>query len=1122
MSAEFQSVPPAAFETLTRAEVLERHPGFRDRLDEDWWGWDEDYEEDEVIVLGGDHHVTEAWREALENCDSRHVLIEGDARLDYQGWFTFWVTGDVHGIGLSLTDSLVALGDIHSALYADMHAEDHEVNRDPPAATVHTPYLFSWFHSLDALTLSPDTVIFILTNWDYCQSLQLDNPVFAWHDAMFALRDEVQVWVEEHYHDSPCWNLSEIDRRLRAGESILRDGFDPAAALTCREAEGALKMKDDRLAWLYYRKAARQAPGYYPAALMLGKLLYQRGAYVQALPYLRHAASLFPAAQRTLYNEAAFFASVCALRLDQPRLALEIAEADIERAGKLSEANLYRARAEAHMVLCDPGHRDYEADDEAHHRLSAEHDLRRGLEKAENGHNTLNWLMGQFLHRAGRLDEAETWRQKAIAGAKAFDRAFQDHPTTAFLSKPATRVDWDDLRLEDIAPERDADWWRDRALSDPAQVRQVPAKLRTAELLDAMLAQHLESAPTFAAEFPESAYTPDAARRLVGKNAAYLQYVPVALIDKALCLAAAPDTNRLPLDRIPEGVLDHELCLHLLRCWVYLEDLPAELVDREICEAAVKIRSSSIEKVPAELLDDDLWLLALAHGGYYFVENGVPGRLKTPAMLKRALDLDRAALDSILGNLFDEEVYRHALALYGQDPDWAEIVARHGPKVETSEFARQCWLVFWDEELMLQKIRIPRNQSGRLASYEIPAERYTQAIADACFDAEPIHLDKIPPCFVTTRMAEHFIRAYPDYLAEVPLAHRSAKVCLVALADEAKQADQVPAAVHAEVFGELLQPRFAKKFDRNWLLLEHGRGLLMQDPPRIAEARADFEAILGGAPQPAGAATETISALASGEGESRLESRWLAGARFLLGYCDWLEGERERAAALLEASGFGGDYAGYDPRAGKPIRDFDRQAFAACLYDCERLMREPVTYAEAWLCVAEAERLLRDSGIDEPVLWAHVFDKQRWLSYELERWDDNAAICREAVRRLSGQTLWAYLQSDDAIRHTLRGAYHRLAALELEKSPRKPALADLLEALSLMEKTLALQGGSEPKSVFEPFYDTYLRVLLALSKHEPRYAARFNQTLERVSKLDWREFIHTRKIKDLLKAAKAQ
>ncbi len=436
----FTSAPPAKADVLTQAQVLKRHPGLRKMRPH---GWDPDDANEPVIVLKGNHHLTAAWKPWLDAQEARTLLIVGDALIDYQGNHSVWATGDVRGTALSLgEDELYALGTIHSALMASLHWQDDEVNRAPPPVQIDTPLLLCWFYSIEKLSLRTDTVVILKTSWDYCQSLKTRHRVLVWNEAVHVLRDDLQDRMQDDGDDSSFWDYHGIRKRLQQGQPIFREGFDPRSLDLRRDAREAYAGGQLAKGLGLAEAATRVSPGCGLHFNELGQRLFHEGAYAQALPFLEQGARLFPKVQDGLDNECAFYAAMTALRLGRTRYALELATRAIEAARPgHARAGLFRARAEARMLLSAPSHPEHDARAAKALWKQAGDDLKEGLRREER-HGTLNWLMARWLWQEGRTGEAEPYRRKAIASSKNFDRPVADHPSTAFLAKPAVKLDW--------------------------------------------------------------------------------------------------------------------------------------------------------------------------------------------------------------------------------------------------------------------------------------------------------------------------------------------------------------------------------------------------------------------------------------------------------------------------------------------------------------------------------------------------------------------------------------------------------------------------------------------------------------------------------------------------------
>lgn len=1053
---------------LTLEQVIERFPEFVAAFaDED----DLEYYEDcEIVLLEGNFTVDENWLAPLPV--GAYLVVDGHLKVNGRPRQLLYVSGDLHCTFINISGGPPVIGGrLFASGYVNLSAEDDGITRDDVVSLrIVTPLLFVWFYEVNRLEISPDTVIFIVADGDYCDELNLPNPIFAWHEGIHALRPELQSLVYWSGYDGACWDLESIRKAWVAGDSILREGFDTAALPDCADAAAAGKMNDLRTAFLFYKRAAQVAPAYHRAWLGMANTLWNAGACEQALPHYLRAASLFPERQYGLPNEGLNGAALCAIRCRQWPQAIDLAtrsithneHADHETAYR---AQAYRLRAEARLLSGD--------------MIGAQADLESAL-TFNAGHGTANWLMGLIHHLNGDAPKAQAAQRRAAQVRKEFNHPYGRSATsTDFLSPPATTVDWDDLPINSLLPVKDEAYWCQYVANEPMWLARVPMDMRTQALCEGLVASAGTEPARFSAFIPEAVFTADMAVSLARKCSANLQWIPSRLMHSALC-RQTPEDDKFCLKHVPEALHDRNLCLHAVRCGASLEDVPPDLIDREMCEAAVKRHCYQIEHAPATYLDEALYVLAMAHADPYFVDNHAPSIYKSTATLRKVIEQSFTALDAVPGKLFNAELFAHAQSLYGSHPDWPEILARHGQAAcrERGHCAEKCWLVFWDEPFMLKQIRHPKYHLG---PYEIPRSHFTESIAKACFKRDPIHLASIPVEFVTSAMCKRFIREYADHLADVPVKFRDRSVCVTALIEKADQSVLVPAGIHAAVFDELFT-RHRDDFDMGWLLVERGRGQLMAQPPRLQAAAADFTAAL------------------QGQGEEYSQQH-KAEADFLLGYCKHLGGDLAEATQHLLASGHKVTYDALDLTADKQTADFDRPRFDELMRESGR-MGESGDWNNAYANVLAAELLLKNAGVSSPVSWAFVFDHKRWISYELALWDVNEATCHEAIERLEKLTLWDYVQSDNVIRHTLRACYNRLGARVLDADA--PSLTELQTGLQWVERAFALKGAAEDDSVHDEFHQFRAALLLALTELDPSFMPRRDKALEAIERLKLR------------------
>ena len=892
-------------QTVTPEHLLGLLPSFGQAIEE--MGW-EDFIDDEIEIhfLKGDVDL-----DTLDLKDVYRLAVDGDVTCaGMLPGCVFCVSGDIHcsrasigGMGL-----LTWVGGVlHTRRDIYLFAEDHEQMINPPRLRLDTPILYAWFTYIHELEIPTETVIFLLGDWEYCESLDLPNPVFLWHESVYALDDDFYHPIPISWDDGFCINFNAIDKALAQGKSIWRRGFDLQTLPLCRQAAEALKAGDAKVAYLLYRQATEAAPGYFPAAEGMGEALWHVGAFRQALAAFLHAASLFPFGQPNLPNTALISAGYSALRLadfeEAERICTRLIEsAELNDSGDESDfIDGFRIRGEVRLRT---GRLD-----------EAQSDLERVLFDSPR-HSSANWLMGKLLHTQaqlkkttltgkivpsrGLIEKAREHQAMACRGNVEFGVAFEDAEGTGFLSPPPCEVDWQELDPGGIEVQKDAAYWlRFMTSSELSAITRVPGEMRSAELLAGVLAQSSESRlEGFVEHFPATSFTPEIACELMRRHPANLQWIPLELRNKSIYLIPSTASFYGTLGYLPEDQVDEEVCWHAVRGGESPANLPTRLVDKNLCLEAVKVDSYRLGDVPSEILDEDIFIQALAYGGDYFIDRYIPSRFKTIPFLKRAVALNRNFMECAPARLIDEELLGYAEQLYGEDSDWPDIVARHDQAFcrahPEKECAEACWLAFWDETFMLEQIAKDEHE---LSAYEIPVSRYTQAVAKAAFDRSPIHLDSIPPEFVTQEMALEFISRYPEDLYKVPMAQRSIEVCCNAAKKERSQLQCVPADIHAAVMERIIAPsdtniraglyKISMADDDQQLLayfrLICGLRRAMSPAPDLELTRTDIEAYL------AAGGKQVLKEI----------------AHYSLGYCYFRAGQKEQAEKHMAQSGSG-------------------------------------------------------------------------------------------------------------------------------------------------------------------------------------------------------------------------
>ncbi|MDH0895750.1 MULTISPECIES: hypothetical protein [unclassified Pseudomonas] len=1084
-----------------------------DELDEEDLAY---FLEGTCLCFEGDTTLTDQQWQALRNAQETTPLLVVIGDLTFAGDPPECVvTGDLACDGFfhhSDSNRLVG-GKISARHYAAFFGGDDETLHRGFQGTLDTPLAFFWFHDWRDIRLPDDCVVSFV-----CDGHHFEEPDpaawFYWSEDLLALRPELCYSPGCWSSDEPHWNFAAIRKTLEAGESLFVDGFDPACLPLVRQAADHFRQRQFKEAFLASKAALELSPGYMRPWRDAGLALYRADALEQAIPYLERAAALMPERYPTLQNEAVDDLALCALRLGDLERTIDLTSSSLERIthdrDKRLKAVLYRVRGEARL------------------RRSELEPAREDLAKAADLHwNSAFylWLAGLACHKLGDAKGAKQYRGQAARLDAQYDRDFAGHAGSDFRYNPPGRVDWEALTLADLQTEpQDADYWRrylqHKAYDNRKSFRAIPAEFLTRDFC----LEAIELCPgrqghgdIWVAEFfPEAVFDREIAERLIDCSAANLRHLPPRLVDKALLLRA--DQGSYDPALIPAQLLDAELCRHLVERQVPPDALPEPWLDHALCLHAVRHWSNAIEHVPGRFRDETFYLTALAHAdSAWFIENRIPARYLEPRMLCRALDIHFGLIQQLPGRLVDETVFAHAHALCPDEALWARLTAEHGPRFRhhrtSARCAEHCWAVFWDEALMLAEID---NPDYHLSPYEIPAEKYTQKIADTAFKRDPIHLSSIPRPFITPVMAERFAGQYADMLHDVPLALRSERVCALAARhswDEGKyfrhvplrwrgveaciqalkhspdNADFIPREHLHAVFDRLIE-RHDGEFALGWLYCQRGLGALVGG--NLEAALADFDHVLG-APQPARPSGLLGSLFgrrpaqtADFDDEDREEARF---------YKAWALLRHGRPADELLARLDEEQRANLEHfEIAEPTEpcDFDQEGFERRLEAAAQLGRNG-DYRSAHDLAREAEALLREAGHGDHHLWAGVLDQLRFFTGELGEHEENQRLCREILEHLGGVRDWPYLERDNLIRAARRAAHNTLA-WRLADSPGADDLAQAVEHARATLRFAPIEG----EQAILPFYETAARVLLRAAQADPARADEARRYLARI------------------------
>lgn len=423
------------------SEALARMPEMKDirKQGEEEEDDDDDDEEDshdpEVVYFDADTTIDRAqWRVIQDTLESLPpIAVNGN--LFFHGDFSMdgCIRGDLHCNVLRGSNAVLVGGTVFAKRYAFFSAEDHEALEHGYPMTLHTPFVFAWFHDVSHLKLASDTVLDVLCGWRDYEKMGVENPHFFWHESLFALKPELCYKAHSDYSDAPYWHFEAIEKCLAHRESLFIDGFDPASLVWKSKADALREAGDLREALAAYQRALVLSPAWYPAWFAAGLTLFSAGAYEQALAVCQKAIPLFPPRHKNIENMAADYAAMSAVRLRRLDLAIELATFSIESTKENGHDQdkrylPYRVRGEAHMLGGD-----WE---------KARTDLTQAAQWAE-GNGVTNWLLGRVHHQFDDYQQAKRCQQIALRkNAEKFAADYASHADADFAYKPPTEVDW--------------------------------------------------------------------------------------------------------------------------------------------------------------------------------------------------------------------------------------------------------------------------------------------------------------------------------------------------------------------------------------------------------------------------------------------------------------------------------------------------------------------------------------------------------------------------------------------------------------------------------------------------------------------------------------------------------
>lgn len=1071
-----------ALDLLGVEELFGYHDPYGDDDEGEWV--DEVYQEGDVdifyaegdVVVNGDFTIPEVWGGEL-------ILIVVDGNLSVNGKmsYSYYVTGNAKFDFLWMNGRQECLGE-EKVTYLQLEtAEDHEVSLISKPRKVSAPYFFSWFYDLSAYEFSPKTCVYGLYSWYEQRYFSTENPYYLWQEPSFMLQPDL-VWnLDYSGSDEFIINVDKVYQYLRQGKSIFIDGFDQKCLPYYRKGKALLSQEEYEAAFLHFKKVIELSPKFYLAYSNAALCLRKARAYAQAITYDKRGMDLLPDKVNFPAFACAEGAALSALILEDYDEALRIANRIIER----SDENYYGFRLKAEALL-------------AKGQLAAAKSLLlKSITLASAFTN--HWLLGLIYHQEENLEKAEEHFLIAKQNnAKA--QPYSKEQTLAYFYGENLTVNWEEKSLEDLTVvEKNQSYWNDfftrKLEKSPSNawaydfVQEIPEEFRTREMLLSLLEHDTTS----------------------GQVAKHFSLV----IDKALALKAVKAASPCSLSDLPYHLIDREICLSLSSNLV-LSEVPAAILDYDICRFAVLQWASNLKHVPQQFRDEKMYIAAIVGGALDdYSKANLPQQYYADEAIFQALDISMLTLERIPPRFVNTAIYEYGKSKYGETSAWKDLVSkfdreayrRKGEPEFNYDTLSKVWACFWDEQFILNAINA-EGEGERI--YQLPRQYFTQRIVEAAVANNSYDFEFVPREFITPELCR--VACSQDYgnaleyvplsmrteelcriavgrdgenLAFVPDSLKTIPICITALLDNAKNLRFIPYELYPTLFEELLR-KFSNRYKLGFIYRGRGIGAFQE---------GDFEAAIQ--------YFQKVQSLDEDEASIVHKQHCLyfeGWANFKLGRIAVADSLFKQATVEQDEDYLARPYQNAAlPPVFNVVHDLNKYAFGQLLQQAS-FHAEHEEFSKAVTVLTQAENLLRNANCSDLGLWATVWDHQRLALYESGQIDAAYELCQSAIATLSKVVLWDYIEEFNPIRHALRAMHNMLAYRFYESAV---SLDELEEGLRHSNLSFSILSPTEDEIVLYPFYETKALLLDRLSKLDRKYEARLKQFLEKIRKLRW-------------------
>lgn len=1048
--------------------------------------YESQYADPTSAIYFADHDLT--FQEDFQFPEGANPLLIVKGNLTVNGWMKnpYYVTGDVNVEGLEMSNDQICKGKESVKYIQYQHWEDDEITASSRNRTITAPYFFSWYFSYDNHKYAPETVVITIGEESDVDLDNLQNPHFVGQEYCFAFKNELVGNLSYRDDNMYYYDLDKIFTLLKNGKSIYNDGFQLASFKYYMQGKALLREKEYEHAFYNFKKVIELSPNFYLGYLWAGNALRENNAYSQAISYYENGIKVLPSHITYPEFECADMGSFCALRTGNNEKAMNFANISLKRNEKnhiglsrKAEALIYTGKTQEAITYLEKA---IELDDR-----------NRRLELNQ-------WLLGLAYFKEGNNSKAKLLYDKCIEDAtNGTYKYYTEAQSLNHLYDEPTTVAWEKLSLATTPTlVKDQIYWDKYFLK------------KTGEKDEKYFVEH-QVVATIPMEFRTQAML---VKLLTYENidSRIIEAFPKGLITKEIAIKAFHNKYPCNTKSIPKEFLDYDM-YYGNQGYIALAEMPKEYLDYKMCYKKVRQNSRQYFEVPKEFQDEKMAIACISSGGLY-IDNGnkLPKKYSDIPYILKAVDLGIETLENLPVKLVEKEVYDYAEKKYGKAEKWQELLKDHSPlrELDYDTFSK-VWAYFWSEAFIIKAITIegegeriyglPKkyitqkiaNVAVRKYSYDfvfVPKEFITQEMCEiACGKDYGSAIEFVPLAMRTQKVCELAIRQGFDNLRFVPLQYRTKDLCMKALINDTRQLEGVPYELYVPIFENLINMK-GDRFDKGYKYLNLGKGYFFEK--KFDLALTQFQ---------------KVQQLEKEEEEPNDER--IQKSIYMEGWAYFKQGNFEKAKERFETSQLKEVENKYD----KPyeiavlepvmvsVWDFNRGEFDHLMEEIQQNMSVK-NFENVEEPLKKAEEMLTKASCSDNMLWAYVWDFQRYFLYETGRKEECYQVCKNALPKLSAETLWPYLKEHTPIRHAIRAMNNSLAnrAIEVAKN-----IDDIKQGLEHNKLSFTTFSPIEEEKVLYEFYETKALLLEKAMSFDSNYKNLFEEVMLKIKDLKLKE-----------------